>query len=625
MDSSLPGRLTENLIRSVFQRPGQKLKGIVQCLSFVEQTMKEKKLYSVKLSDGFFWSSFLLYPNINEIFVAQVKPNDILEVGLLKRDMNSQFMLIYEFNILYSPVTEEIGAAVEYVPGAENPKGDNEIPQKVLEDHLANESKKVDGEDTLFPPLEHGDKGQFVELETDGVKEKVRKEPVNRLMGQREKGGFGETYIEIANLNMYDRSWTIKGRIIRKTEMRKFKGSNKEGSVFSVVIKDESRTIQATFFNDAAEKFYDFLKEGKVYSFSDGQMRPSSRFNLTDNKYEVTFSENSVIKEIANDPKISTVHFNLCTIEGVKKRNEHSTLDLLAIVDEIEPTKEINMKEGGMVTKRSVWFVDHTNHRIEVTFWRDIASDFSFPVDTILLITDCKVKDFRGRSLSSSNTTKILNNVKDLPELKALTLFRNSRKPGKDNYISLSESSPKNQYQFFKISKMKEEVKKLQDAGENARMIFSLVGYFLRTFSDPFYSACPNDNCMKKLVFNNGSYYCEKCHKSFSDPKIRFWGTFRFADDSGIISITLSGEEVCQALLGCSPDKLRDIRNSSEAEFTSFVREKMFGEFNIVLVAKKDFFNQELRIKYHAFKIVPVASSTQQFADSFLTILENPV
>ena len=66
--------------------------------------------------------------------------------------------------------------------------------------------------------------------------------------------------VPIAQLTMYQRP-TIKGRIANKDSVRAFKGRDgTEKKVFSVEIMDETCDMKVTFWDKAADKFYDVLE-----------------------------------------------------------------------------------------------------------------------------------------------------------------------------------------------------------------------------------------------------------------------------------------------------------------------------------------------------------------------------
>ena len=65
-----------------------------------------------------------------------------------------------------------------------------------------------------------------------------------------------------------------------------------------LIDKDQSQ-IQATFFNDAAEKFDKILRENKVYLFANGFVKMANKkFTSIKNDHCITFDVNAEIVEV---------------------------------------------------------------------------------------------------------------------------------------------------------------------------------------------------------------------------------------------------------------------------------------------------------------------------------------
>lgn len=77
--------------------------------------------------------------------------------------------------------------------------------------------------------------------------------------------------------------------------------------------------IQATFFNDAAEKFDSLIQENKVYLFSNGQVKlAQKKFTSIKNDYSITFDTNADVERVDDDKAILKQGFcftNLATIQ----------------------------------------------------------------------------------------------------------------------------------------------------------------------------------------------------------------------------------------------------------------------------------------------------------------------
>lgn len=605
MDQSLPSALTTELISSINEKPGEKLHGVAQFVLHLEQTLKEKKLYSARLSDGVFFADFLLYPNISPQFLEQVKPKDIVEVGLLKKDANSPYLLIFEFRLVYSGYKDTIGTPIPYVSGATNPHGSHLIPPKP--------AQLPETKDELQPQSS----SQIL-----ATQNRRRMDPEYDRYDDYEPVTNEVLFTSIANLNMYDRSWSIRGRIVKKSELKRFKSSTKEGSVFNIVVKDETRAIQGSFFNEIAHKYFSFIKEGRMYSFSDGEIKSAGRFNCTDNKYEINFNDKSTITEIENDNAIASFHFNLVPIQEISKKSENDVFDVLAIVEDPGSIKEVNLKNGTSTDKKTLGLVDQTGFKVDLTIWGQAAHEINLEAESIAIFQDIRVKDYNGKSLSFSMGSRIITKIPDSSQVRSLLLYRNSRNSSSQNYRSLTEPMNLAKMRLYKIAQLAQETSMLMDDQEGTKLYFTVVAHIMRVVNNLYYDSCPNDGCMKKLnQGTKGLFYCEKCHKSFEKPKARFMAAFKFADETGVVNVMCSGEEYSQLIFNCVTEKLRDLKENNENDLNEFVKDHLFCEFKLRLLAKKDFFNNEPKVKFQAIKISPISKNLEYISDSYFEMV----
>lgn len=81
-----------------------------------------------------------------------------------------------------------------------------------------------------------------------------------------------QDYDKIANLYPYSpTSFNIKGRVTAKFPKKEYvsKKTKQEGQLFSVnIVDDDNNQIGGTFFGKAVDHYYDVIKEGEVYEFS---------------------------------------------------------------------------------------------------------------------------------------------------------------------------------------------------------------------------------------------------------------------------------------------------------------------------------------------------------------------
>ena len=120
----------------------------------------------------------------------------------------------------------------------------------------------------------------------------------------------------IKALNTFTRDWLIQGRISQKAEKRSTKNG---GSLLKITIIDMSGTkIEGAFFDEAADHFDKKIKEGKVYLFSNGNVKlANKKFTSIKNDFTLVFEKTSKIEDQDDDGTIAGLEtaFDFTTIK----------------------------------------------------------------------------------------------------------------------------------------------------------------------------------------------------------------------------------------------------------------------------------------------------------------------
>ena len=594
MNNQLVTHLSERAIESLFDNFGKKIKSVVQFVRSETKVLNQRELMIATLSDGFFFESFIVFPNIVDSFTKSVKPNDILDAGLVKKEQNNNFMILYEFNVIYSMVPSQIGEPLKFEAGKSNPRGSNAIPDAVI---FGDKGSGNAGGNAL--PEEFKQNAQPFHIEMD------------------RSDTSPDHFTEIASLGHYDRSFKIRGRVIKKSPMRSFKRKDgSDGYVFNVIIKDSTKGIQVTFFNDMAKKFLDALELESVYSFSEMEIKPAGKFNSTDNKFELSVHDRSVIQKLPDAKDISTVYFNFVTIRDIANKKEGDNLDVIAIVEDPGLLTTVSLKTGESKAKKGIKLCDDTGFSVEVSLWGDEASNNKLRKGDLVIFTDVRVKEYNGKFLSFGMNSKILTSMPDHPRFKELLLFKNQGMGGPTK--SLVESRDYS-LSLAKLSQV-EEFMANQNVYSDDRHGFTFVGSLVRFMGNLFYESCDNENCMKKVTPNSrGTFDCDKCNKSISKPRLRFMTTLKLADDSGSLVAMVSGDDNCQLIFKRPIEEVNALKLSNEKEYNELIRSVLFQEFRVRVLAKWETYNENTRVRYQAIKLV----STLVAPDSLTQALQS--
>lgn len=121
-----------------------------------------------------------------------------------------------------------------------------------------------------------------------------------RQQAPTKKGGRAGAIYPIEGLSPYQNNWTIKARVIQKSEIKTWSNQRGEGKLFNVTLMDESGEIRGTAFNQVVDEIYDKLEEGKVYFLSKARVNlAKKKFSNLSNDYELSLEKNTEIEEVS--------------------------------------------------------------------------------------------------------------------------------------------------------------------------------------------------------------------------------------------------------------------------------------------------------------------------------------
>lgn len=411
----------------------------------------------------------------------------------------------------------------------------------------------------------------------------------------------------ISSLNPYSNRWTIKVRVTSKAPMRTWSNARGEGKLFSVdLLDDQGDEIRATFFKDAADKFYDVLREDGVYIMSGGKLKlANKKFTSIRNDYEITFDERSVIQPAEDDTRIKKMMFNFTKFSELESLPPNTTVDALGVIKEATPAVRIATRRGDEVSKRDLTLVDETARTITLTLWAERAEqDDSKFMDAIIAVKGCKLSEFGGRSLSCNAGTSVELNP-DVPEAHSLRAWWDAE--GSSAAVqSLTERKGGGSWNVEKrlrLSDIRE-----RDLGKTEKGDYITVKAtvnFLNHERDPWYEACPSKpapgerKCQKKVVrdMTGDSWHCERCDKSFDSCDYRYVLSISAMDDTGSHWMSLFNEEAQRLLGGVPASELVKLKESSPAEYEHVFSEANFQELLFRLKVKEEMMNDDARIK----------------------------
>ena len=255
-------------------------------------------------------------------------------------------------------VTCQIGAPQDYTKNAESgdfPQHyDLQIPgaRRSAADHLVDEAD-------IAGAL--GDSGH--QSGHEEAKTARRSYEASGQLARASKAEPADMYMPIKALNQFSHDWVIKARVVKKGDIRSWKNAKGEGRLFNIDLVDREGTlIQATAFNETAEKYAEMLEQDQVYTFMNGTVKlANKRFTSIKNDYCLTFDYSTVIEACADDAQIKGDGFSFTKLNELEAIVQNCTVDVIGVIFEVGMTSMLNLKDGGQRAKRTLQIGDESN------------------------------------------------------------------------------------------------------------------------------------------------------------------------------------------------------------------------------------------------------------------------
>ncbi|KAI8048555.1 replication factor A 1 [Syncephalis plumigaleata] len=415
----------------------------------------------------------------------------------------------------------------------------------------------------------------------------------------------------ISSINPYQNKWTIRARVLSKSDIRTWKNARGEGKLFNVTFLDESGEIRGTAFRDQVDQFYPMLEENKIYYVSNARVNiAKQQFSNVQNSYELTFESGTQIRLCPDSSAVPSIRFNFVRIADLINVEKDAIVDVIGVVKEAQELSQIISKTTQRpLVKRELTLVDESQYAVRLTLWGNQAETYNQQGEPVIAFKGVRVGDFQGRSLSmlSSAIMAINPDIQEAHRLRgwydaqgAHATFSSFAGASMGASGSGMSSSRQNNYKTF------EQIKEENIGTGDKADYFNVKGVITKFRDNMYYPACPGENCNKKVsAENDGSWFCEKCQRSYGSPEYRYILGFNVSDISGQSWLQSFNEAGIQ-LLGRTADELEQLRVSDEMAYRAAVQGALFKSYTFRCRAKEETYNEMQRVRISAVDAVPV-------------------
>ncbi|CDR93843.1 replication factor-a protein 1 (rpa1) family protein, putative [Babesia bigemina] len=416
--------------------------------------------------------------------------------------------------------------------------------------------------------------------------------------------------ISISDLTIYTPKWIIRARVSHKSQIRKFNNQWGEGQLFSVDLCDADGEIRATFFGEAVTKWYYFLEEGQVYSFSGGQLKPANKkFNNLSHSCEISMDENAQIQLDQNDISIPVLRCTFTPINQIDSVEIGAIIDVIGIIVRAREIKLVQHKgSGSNIEKRDVMLCDNSGASIWLTLWSKKVQHFQnneLDGHPLVAFKGVKVGEWQGRRLDTQASTKITVDpvIAEAAEIRqwwtttGCQLRFDAGRQGQEVHIEDIVS-------IRQITKAANQALQFKSLGDNG-ITFTTRGIVEvikeSTFSWP---ACLE--CHRKMVNDQGQWMCTRC-SARSKPKHTYILSLKIADDTGHLWASAANTVGAEIMNWVPAEELLALFEGGEVNadgknFMNVFEEARLSEFIFKVRVTSEKYMDELRIKYRIAK-----------------------
>jgi replication factor A1 len=425
--------------------------------------------------------------------------------------------------------------------------------------------------------------------------------------------GGGEFQM-VTQLSPFQKDFKIKVRVTRKGPIRTWDNARGSGKLFSVDFLDmQGGEIQATCFNDVADKFYPLFEEDKVYIIQKGRIKVANkRYTHITNDYQIDLNSDSQVTLVDDDASILNMKYDFKPLSSLETSEDKAYVDVCGVITNVQDAQTFTSKKTQKeLTKRNFKIADSSGAAIDVTIWGEDATNFPGQQGQVCCLKAARVSEFNGKSLSANKLALDPAGVQEVETLKQWW----SAEGASANFTSLTTSggnSGGRDEPPITLQDMENQGLGTRDDPDYFNLKVCVMRFPIDKESGkfPWYKAVPDTEgpAYKVEPADDGvGWYCTKNGKNYNTYIPRYVLRMRVSDHTGSAWLNAFNDAAVN-IIGKEAKELEGyVNNGDDKSFQSSFDERLYTPFNFRVRAKQESYNDENRRRLDVMSAKPIA------------------